>query len=128
MFPESVCEDCHDLYYGDCPKHGPLQVIEDKNAEHSWCVSAAIASTPDVLEIDQSSITGASLGVFSAAFIPERARFGPYKGEKVGWENMTDKTDTSYFWEVSTGVKKNRFRCLYSIFIVKHSRLQIFIE
>ncbi|XP_015772146.1 PREDICTED: histone-lysine N-methyltransferase PRDM9-like [Acropora digitifera] len=103
------CEDCHDLYYGDCPKHGPLQVIEDKDAEHSWGVSAAIASTPDVLEIDQSSIPGAGLGVFSAAFIPERARFGPYKGDKVVWENMTDKTDTSYFWEVMKDGKFSHF-------------------
>ena len=99
------------------------RVIEDKDVEHFCGVSAAIASTPDVLEIDQSSIPGAGLGVFSAAFIPERARFGPYKGEKVGWENMTDKTDTSYFWEVGTWVKKNRFRWLYSSFIVKHSHL-----
>ena len=74
--------------------------------EHSSGVSAAIASTPDVLEIDQSSIPGAGLGVFSAAFIPERVQFGPYKGEKKGWENMTDETDTSYFWEVGTEVKK----------------------
>ena len=89
--------------------------------EHSSSVSAAIASTPDVLEIGQSSIPGAGLGVFSAAFIPERVQFGPYKGEKVGWENITDKTDTSYFWEVGTAVKKNRLRWLYSTCIVKHS-------
>ena len=74
--------------------------MEDKVLEQPSDLSAAVASVPEVLKIDQSSIPGAGLGVFSKFLIPKGVRFGPYIGEKVGWENMTDRTDTSYFWEV----------------------------
>ena len=40
-------------------------------------------------------------GVFSKEFIPTRTRIGPYKGEVVQKEDVTDKTDTSYFWKVT---------------------------
>lgn len=100
-----VCDDCEDLHYRDCPVHGPLHAIEDNILEESSKLSVAVASTPEVLRIGPSSIPGAGLGVFSTTLIPKGVRFGPYKGEKIGWENMTDKTNTSYFWEVAYVMK-----------------------
>ena len=96
----AVCDDCEDLHYGDCPVHGPLNIIEDNILGEISDLSAAVASTPEVLRIGPSSIPGADLGVFSTTLIPKGVRFGPYKGGKIGWENITDKTNTSYFWEV----------------------------
>ena len=96
-----VCEECQDLHYGDCPVHGPLQAIADKTVEGNPNLSAAVASLPPVLKISQSSIPGAGLGVFSASEIPKGVRFGPYKGKKIGWEHISDETNTSYMWEVA---------------------------
>ena len=101
VFYCSVCEECQDLHYGDCPVHGPLQIIADKTMEGNSNLSSAVASLPAVLKISQSSIPGAGLGVFSASEIPKGVRFGPYKGNKIGWEHISDETNTSYMWEVA---------------------------
>ena len=101
FFIFSVCEDCQDLPYGACPVHGPLQIIADKTMEGNSNLSSAVASLPAVLKISQSSIPGAGLGVFSASEIPKGVRFGPYKGKKIGWEHISDETNTSYMWEVA---------------------------
>ena len=99
------CEECHDLHYGECPAecpvHGALQIIEDKTVGESIKESAAMASTPPILTISDSSIPGAGLGVFSTTEIPKGVRFGPYKGIKIGWEHVTEDANTSYCWEVS---------------------------
>ncbi|XP_078361042.1 histone-lysine N-methyltransferase PRDM9-like [Oculina patagonica] len=100
------CEECQDLHYGDCPVHGPLQIIEDRTQEGNSNLSSAVASLPTVLERSNSSIPGAGLGVFSTAEIPKGVRFGPYKGKKIGWQHITDKTNTSYMWEI---VKDGKF-------------------
>ena len=94
------CEECQDLHYGDCPVHGPLQIIVDKTMEENSNFSSAVASLPSVLKISQSSIPGAGLGVFGASDISKGVRFGPYKGKKIGWEHISDETNTSYMWEV----------------------------
>ena len=96
-----VCEECQDLHYGDCPVHGPLQIIVDKTTEGNSNLSYAAASLPSILKINQSSIPGAGLGVFSASEIPKGVRFGPYKGKKIRWEHISDETNTSYMWEVT---------------------------
>ena len=96
----SVCEECQDLHYGDCPVHGPLQVIEDRYEVENANMTAAVASLPPILTISQSSIPGAGLGVFSNSQIQKGVRFGPYKGKKTGWEHITNETNTSYMWEV----------------------------
>ena len=80
--------------------HGPLQAIEDKPREEKPDVSAAVASLPSSLKISNSSIPRAGLGVFSTSEIPKGARFGPYKGMKIGWENIAEDRNTSYCWEV----------------------------
>ena len=69
--------------------------------EESTRKSAAMASMPPILRISDSSIPGAGLGVFSTSEIPKGVRFGPYKGTKIGWEQVTEDANTSYCWEVS---------------------------
>ena len=80
--------------------HGPLQIIDDRTDRQSSNLSPAVASLPAVLKISKSSIPEAGLGVFSTTEIPKGVRFGPYKGKKMGWEHITDETNTSYMWEV----------------------------
>ena len=63
-------------------------------------LTPAVASLPTILTIRDSSIPEAGLGVFSNSQIPKGLRFGPYKGKKTGWEHITNKTNTSYVWEV----------------------------
>ena len=63
-------------------------------------MASAVASLPTVLITNNSSIPGAGLGVFSTTEIPKGVRFGPYKGKKIGWQHITDETNTSYMWEV----------------------------
>jgi hypothetical protein len=54
------------------------------------------------MEVKQSSIEGAGLGVFATKFIESGAWFGPYRGEKVRADiPMNPELDTSYMWEVS---------------------------
>ncbi|CAH3196558.1 unnamed protein product, partial [Porites evermanni] len=103
------CEECHDLHYGECPVHGPLQIIEDKTVDESIRESAAMASTPPILRIADSSIPGAGLGVFSITEIPKGVRFGPYKGTKIGWEHVTEDANTSYCWEILKDGKFSHF-------------------
>ena len=55
---------------------------------------------PLQVTVKMSSIMNAGKGVFAKEFIPRRTRIGPYKGEVVQKEDVTDETDTSYFWEV----------------------------
>ncbi|KAJ7387412.1 Histone-lysine N-methyltransferase prdm9 [Desmophyllum pertusum] len=50
------CEECQDLHYGDCPVHGPLQIIEDRTEERISNLSSAVASLPTGLKISNSSI------------------------------------------------------------------------
>ena len=47
-----------------------------------------------------SSIMNADKGMFAKEFIPRRTRIGPYKGEVVQKEDVTDETETSYFFDV----------------------------
>ncbi|KAJ7382259.1 Histone-lysine N-methyltransferase prdm9 [Desmophyllum pertusum] len=101
-----VCEECQDLHYGDCPEHGPLQIIEDRTEEGNSNPSSALSSLPTGLKISNSSIPGAGLGVFSTTGIPKGVRFGPYKGKKIGWQHITDETNTNYMWEI---VKDGKF-------------------
>ncbi|KAK3744961.1 hypothetical protein QZH41_000291 [Actinostola sp. cb2023] len=95
------CEECQDLYHGDCPNHGALQPMPDKpiSTDHdNNILTAARASLPDLLEIKPSTIPHAGLGVFCKSGVtPIRAKFGPYKGKKVKLEDIGDDKDTSLY-------------------------------
>ncbi|XP_057300026.1 zinc finger protein 431-like [Hydractinia symbiolongicarpus] len=93
------CEDCGDFYYGDCPVHGALHPLADKynpvNDEKK-----SIATLPDGLEINESFIPGAGLGIITTQKFESGTRFGPYQGKKVRPDIPRDDVDTSYMWEI----------------------------
>ena len=60
----------------------------------------AKASLPDGLEIKDSNIPNAGYGIYSTINIKKGTRFGPYIGNKVKMEEVTEETNTSYMWEV----------------------------
>jgi len=98
LFP--VCDDCDKSYHGDCPVHGSLIPLdESRGLDHD---SKSFTSVPVPLQVTvkMSSIMNAGKGVFDKEFIPRRTRIGPYKGEVVQKEDVTDETDTRYFFEV----------------------------
>ena len=95
----SVCEECADFYYGDCPVHGSLLPLADKQNDDSK-TSKSQASLPDELEIRQSNIPDAGLGVFATQTFKCGIRFGPYQGKKIHPGIPKDDFDTSYMWEV----------------------------
>ena len=60
--------------------------------------TAARRSVPPQLELWQSTIPGAGLGIFAAVPIPSRTIFGPYKGiKRVGRE---EEEGTDYRWKL----------------------------
>ena len=60
----------------------------------------ARASLPKGLQIKESSIEHAGLGVFATEEIDCSVRFGPYQGKKTHKASVYDGRDTSYMWEV----------------------------
>ena len=60
-----------------------------------------MASLPEGMEVRDSSIQGAGLGVFATQEFLTGATFGPYGGEKVRADVPKGGLDTSYMWEVS---------------------------
>ena len=106
-----VCDDCDKSYHGDCPVHGPLIPLDESQGCDQD--SKSFTSVPVPLQVTMSSIMNAGKEVFAKEFIP-RTRIGPYKGEVVQKEDVTDETDTSYFWEV--GVWLTVLLCKNSLF------------
>ena len=96
----SVCDQCAEFYYGDCPVHGTLRPYADSKVSSSD-VNKSLASLPCGMEIKESSIAGAGLGVFATQEFTPGVTFGPYAGEKVRADIPKANMDTSYMWEVS---------------------------
>ncbi|XP_065904451.1 histone-lysine N-methyltransferase set-17-like isoform X2 [Dysidea avara] len=97
------CDDCDKSYHGDCPVHGPLIPLDESWGWDQDSKSFTSVPVPLQVTVKMSSIMNAGKGVFAKEFIPRRTRIGPYKGEVVQKEDLTDETDTSYFWEVQNG-------------------------
>ena len=95
-----VCVDCDKSYHGDCPVHGPLMPLDESRGWDQDSKSFTSVPVPLQVTVKMSSIMNAGKGVFAKEFIPRRTRIGPYKGEVVQKENVTDETDTRYFFEV----------------------------
>ena len=96
-----VCEECGDFNFGDCPVHGPLLPVDDtKPSEVGEGISKARSTLPPVLEILESTIEGAGLGVFATEPIEIGIRFGPYQGKKVHRSAIKDENNSGYMWEV----------------------------
>ena len=103
-----VCAECNLYYQGECAKHLPITPVSDSAIPEGSL--KARASLPEGMEIRQSGIKDAGLGVFSTIPFKSGTTFGPYAGEKVradvpklGVDTSNPKLgmDTSYMWEVS---------------------------
>ncbi|XP_064647498.1 histone-lysine N-methyltransferase PRDM9-like [Lineus longissimus] len=105
------CEDCQKEYPGDCPVHGPLTIIKDKEVPPTKSKrpdpNHARHTTPDGLVVEESKIPGAGLGVISNMAFPEGVRFGPYKGEMV--YNMDVAQDSGYSWQIYKDTKPHHY-------------------
>ncbi|XP_065904320.1 zinc finger protein 501-like isoform X2 [Dysidea avara] len=98
-----VCDDCDKSYHGDCPVHGPLIPLDESRGWDQDSKSFTSVPVPLQITVKMSSIMNAGKGVFAKEFIPRRTRIGPYKEEVIQKEDVTDETDTSYFFEVKKG-------------------------
>jgi len=91
------CEQCNDLILGECTIHSYAYV--DKSTCDNNNVKA-LATLPNGLEIRESLIPNAGLGVFTTRTFDVGVRFGPYQGKKVRKDIPKDHVDTSYMWEI----------------------------
>ena len=98
------CEDCEALHRGDCPTHGPLQVLDETSAFDEASKQYTVTPIPAQFTIKSSSIPNAGNGVFAKQFIPKGTRMGPYQGNPVPKDGMDRLCNTSYLWEVSNRV------------------------
>ncbi|KAI8512814.1 Histone-lysine N-methyltransferase prdm9 [Branchiostoma belcheri] len=96
------CEDCNELYEGDCPVHGPLTVVKDKVVPKGE-PNRAVHTLPDYLSVCPSKIKGAGDGVWlDGQAMPKNLVFGPYDGKITGPEiGMT----SGYAWQISKNDK-----------------------
>ncbi|KAE8744702.1 hypothetical protein FOCC_FOCC008705, partial [Frankliniella occidentalis] len=88
------CDDCRTEYAGDCPEHGPLQVIPDTKVAVGR-PDRALLTVPPQLAVEVSKIPGAGRGVWTREAVPRRVRFGPYEGDTV-----RATKETGYGWEI----------------------------
>ena len=84
-----------------CPDHGNLIPIGDSDivsaADH---LNRSIASLPEGLEIRESNICDAGMGVFATEHFQVGSVFGPYTGMKMKPNIPKNMIDTTYMWEV----------------------------
>ena len=95
----SVCEVCQEHYQGECSEHCPIRPYADTAT--SGGSMKAMSSLPEGMEVRESGIKGAGLGVFATEVFLSGATFGPYDGDKVRADVPKGGLDTSYMWEVS---------------------------
>ncbi|BFY99171.1 hypothetical protein BsWGS_02211 [Bradybaena similaris] len=105
------CEDCNQEYTGDCPKHGPLLVVNDTEAPASCPRGSDLgysrATLPEGLIIKKSRIPKAGLGVFALKDFPTRSRFGPYEGREERDEDVAQ--DSGYCWQIIKDGKHSHY-------------------
>ena len=95
-----VCEECQKIHHGDCPVHGPLTTLDSSSGNDEESCKYTSVPVPKELTVRESGIPKAGLGVFATQLIPSGVKFGPYKGQKVYYEDLNEDDDTSYMWEV----------------------------
>ena len=96
-----VCDDCNELYNGECPVHGPLSELDPTAGYDQASLVYTQIPVPAQLTVRPSVIPGAGLGVFAVSLINKGVRVGPYEGRKVARKDMGDLHNTAYAWEVS---------------------------
>ncbi|KAF5891893.1 histone-lysine N-methyltransferase PRDM9-like, partial [Clarias magur] len=89
------CEICKLYYFNKCEVHGPPVSIPDTSVP-TGVSDRATQTLPSGLEIQESSIPDAGLGVFNKGeTVPVGAHFGPYQGELVDRE---EAMNSEYSW------------------------------
>lgn len=92
------CEDCKSFFINKCEFHGPAVFIPDTPVPVGVTDRARL-TLPIGLEVKQSNISGAGLGVFNKGdTVPVGVHFGPYEGELVDRE---EAMNSGYSWVVS---------------------------
>ncbi|XP_060788589.1 histone-lysine N-methyltransferase PRDM7-like isoform X2 [Neoarius graeffei] len=77
------CEHCRTFFTTECNVHGPAVFVPDSPVP-TGVIGRAIQTLPPGLEVRESSIPDAGLGVFNKGeIIPIGVHFGPYQGEAV---------------------------------------------
>ncbi|PSN56705.1 PR domain zinc finger protein 4, partial [Blattella germanica] len=90
------CDDCEHEWEGDCPVHGPLEIVEDvKVPQNPLDLTRASRTVPKQLCIAQSRIPGAGHGVWTRVPLAKGMRFGPYEGALVEPNNTN-----GYSWQI----------------------------
>ncbi|XP_064381799.1 histone-lysine N-methyltransferase PRDM9-like isoform X1 [Halichondria panicea] len=100
------CEDCNEVYHGDCPVHGPLGKLDVSAGQDQDSVMFTTVPVPSEATIKMSAIPEAGLGVFAKKLIPRHTRVGPYEGKRLSVEDMDMVDDTSYIWEIRKDKQK----------------------
>ncbi|KAM9486975.1 uncharacterized protein Hap1MRO34_006853 [Clarias gariepinus] len=91
------CEICKCYFFNKCEVHGSPHFIADTPVPMGVC-DRARQTLPPCLEIQDSSIPGAGLGVFNnGETVPVGAHFGPYQGELVEQE---EAMNSEYSWVI----------------------------
>ncbi|KAG7316234.1 hypothetical protein KOW79_019775 [Hemibagrus wyckioides] len=91
------CEDCRSFYINKCEVHGPALFIRDAPIPMG-VTDQARQSLPPCLEVRQSGIPDAGLGVFNKGeTVPVGAHFGPYQGDLVDRE---EAMKSGYSWVI----------------------------
>ncbi|XP_043206693.1 histone-lysine N-methyltransferase PRDM9-like isoform X2 [Amphibalanus amphitrite] len=97
------CDECDREWEGDCPVHGPLQVVPDTKVPFdTGDPERDIKTRPEFLNPGRSKIPGANTGIWTEKDLPARLRFGPYEG--IVTADRRQATDSGYSWEI----KKSR--------------------
>lgn len=91
------CEECKSFFINKCEVHGPALFITDTPVLMG-AADRARRTLPPGLEIWESSIPNAGLGVFSSReTVPAGVHFGPYEGMVVDRE---EAMSSGYSWVV----------------------------
>ncbi|KAK3908681.1 Histone-lysine N-methyltransferase PRDM9 [Frankliniella fusca] len=88
------CDECQKEWEGDCPEHGPLEVVADTEVAVGH-PERALLTVPRQLVVELSKIPGAGRGVWTREAVPQRVRFGPYEGDVA-----PSSKETGYGWEI----------------------------
>ena len=81
-------------------KYRNFLLSNEKNISNLGNLTLYCPSLPDYLEIKESDIPGAGLGVFAKKRIYSEEIFGPFEGKKVSCKEAKENVDPSYMWEV----------------------------
>ncbi|KAF5881725.1 histone-lysine N-methyltransferase PRDM9-like, partial [Clarias magur] len=91
------CEICKSFFFNKCEVHGSPLFIPDTSVPMGVS-DRARQTLPTGLEIQESSIPDAGLGVFNKGeTVPVGAHFGPYQGELVDRE---EAMNSEYAWVI----------------------------